>query len=269
MRRPQRDRLGLQHHRREHACREPGGDTERERADQVAEVERRLARDGEEPVGAVDRDEREVAGRRRDERGEEHAPAEVVLIRHLDREDRAGGRCLEDRGDARRRARDHEKAAISVAEQPRQSLLGLRPDGRAEVERRPFEAHRAAEPERGDRGGDARDEGPDREEHIGIVVRAEVLVGSRTRHASTDERERGEREQQADGRRQCRPPTAGAPRSGARRPLTTMRSNPATPKPVTAPTSPAMITTCADFSTTLRTRSRASLIVAAHPAAHA
>ena len=202
-RRPQRDRLGLQHHRREHSRCEASGHTERERAEQVTEVERRLGRDGEQPVGAVDRREREVSRRRRDECGEEHAAAEVILIRHLDREDRAGGRCLEDRGNSCRRARHHQKAAISVAEQPRQSLLGLRTDGRAEVERRPFESHRASEPERGDRRGDACDEGPDREEHIGIVVRAQVLVGRRTRHASTDERERGEREQQADGRRQC------------------------------------------------------------------
>ena len=53
------------------------------------------------------------------------------------------------------------------------------------------------------------------------------------------------------------------------KPFTTMRSNAATPKPVTAPTSPAITTTCADFSTTRAASVSTFAHGVSHPAAHA
>ncbi len=171
--------LRLHHRRGEHAGGEPGRDSERERADEIAEVEAGLAGDREQPIGVVDRDEREVSGRGGHECRQQQATGQLVLVRHLDREDRAGGRSLEDRGDPRGRPGDHEQPAVRVAEEPRQAALGLRPDRRPQVERRAFEAHRSAEPERRDGRGHARREAADREADSRVMERAEVLVGSR------------------------------------------------------------------------------------------
>ena len=69
----------------------------------------------------MNRDEGQVAARGRDERGQEHAAGEVVLVGDFEREHGAGRRRFEDRGDARGGAGDEEQAAPLRGEAPRGS----------------------------------------------------------------------------------------------------------------------------------------------------
>ena len=137
-------------HPREQAGAETGEEAEQGRAQEIHERERRRAVHREERLGAVDRDQREVAARGRDQRGEQHATREIFLKRHLDREDRAGRGRLEDRGDARGRARDEQQVRIGADQKRSPTPLQRGADRRAHVDRRAFETHRAATAERCD-----------------------------------------------------------------------------------------------------------------------
>ncbi len=158
--------------------RQTGGDTERHRAGEVGE-----GRVGGAPCaseqrrGAVDGDEREVARRRRDERRQQHAPGQVVLVRHLEGEDRPGGRCLEDGGDAGGRTRHQQHAPTAPGGEAREAPLQERPEVRAQIEGSALEAHRATEHGRRDRRQHPTGELSEAIRLLGIVERLEVEVG--------------------------------------------------------------------------------------------
>ena len=183
----------------------------------------------------MDRDEREVAARGADERGSEHVASEVVLVRHFEREHCAGRGRFEDRGDAGRGARDEEQPAVLRREESRKPLLERVADRCTEIERRTFETHRRAAPQRCDAGDHAGDERAQRQRVVGVVERVEVFVGGRGR---------GRRDRStASASAATVSPTSGAsaiPHSGSRftssRPRVTADSNPATPTPVITPT---------------------------------
>jgi hypothetical protein len=113
------DRRGCSPFCRDHQpcepCADPGGDAEPHRAGEVGERQWWCAVCLEEWRDAVHGDEREVARRRRDQRGQQHAPSQVLLVRHLQGEDRTGGRCLEDGGDAGGRTRHQQHAPTAPA----------------------------------------------------------------------------------------------------------------------------------------------------------
>ena len=134
-------------------------------------------RDFEQWCDAVDGDEREVARRRRDQRGQQHAPGEILLVRHLEGEDRAGGRCLEDGGDAGGCARHQQHAPTAPGGEAWEAPLEERPEVRAQVERSAFEAHRAPERGRRDRRQHPTGELAEAVRLLGIVERLEVEVG--------------------------------------------------------------------------------------------
>ena len=138
----------------------------------------------------------EVAARRRDQRGQQHPPGEVLLERHLDREDRAGRRRLEDRRDTGGRAGDEQQVGVGADEQRAPAPLQRRADRRAHVDRRALEAHRAAAarasrpPRPCAPACRARRDSPAR------VKRVQVLVGRARRHAAAGiaQPQRGDRQ---------------------------------------------------------------------------
>ena len=127
----------------------------------------------------MQRDEGQVAARRRDQRGQQHPAREVVLVGDLEREHRAGRGRLEDRGDARGRARDEQHAPVLCREEARQATMQTIAEGRTAVERRALESHRASAAERRDRGEHPRDERTQAELVLRVVEREQVLVGGR------------------------------------------------------------------------------------------
>ena len=221
----------------------PARQPEHGRAREIDERERRRAVHREQRRGAVDRDQREVAGRRRDQRGEQHPPRQLLLERHLDREDRAGGRGLEDRRDARGRAGDEQQVGVGTDEERSPAPLQRRPDRRTEIDRRALRAPsrsrcRASRPRR----------------PCGEPCRARRDRGARGTPAGTrrpsSARARGPGSAATSPRPRARLPDANAmshngrcatPRSNTT--STVRRSKPATATPVIAPTT-------ADASTT-------------------
>ena len=103
---------------------------------------------------------------------------EVLLIRDLDREDGAGRGCFEDRGDAGRRAGDEQDVAVRQPQPIPPRALQERTEGRADVDRGPFEAHGTAGTERRDRADDAIHEVAETQRPA-VVERPDVFVGGR------------------------------------------------------------------------------------------
>jgi len=177
------DPFGPVDHRREETRPTAGGDSEHGRAREVDERERRRSVHGKQRPRPVDRDEREIAARRRDQRREQHPPGEVFLERHLDREDRTRSRRFEDRGDARGGAGNQEQVAVGADQKRTPPPLQRRADRGAHVDGRTLEPHRAATAERRDRCNHAR-------EHVAHselaphVKCAQVLVGCARRYSS-------------------------------------------------------------------------------------
>jgi hypothetical protein len=127
----------------------------------------------------MDRREGEVAAGRTDQRGKQRVAREVVLERHLQREDRAGRGRLEDRRDTGGGAR-HEQRAPLPPHHARQTLVHLRADGGSEVDRRPFEPHRSPAAQRRDRRDHSGDAGAHAHRMRGVMERLDVLIrGSR------------------------------------------------------------------------------------------
>ena len=192
------ERLGAAEEPREAAGAQPGHDAEEGGAEEVAhgQVDRPL--DREQRSRPVDAGEDQVASGARHHRREEHVPSEVILVRHLEGEDRPGRRRLEDGGDAGRRAGDQQHPPVGVTEPPREPPLQVRAHHRAGVQRGPLEAHRPARAEGGQAGQRARHERPQPQGVAGVMERLQVVVGRRRGDAAADEPAGGERDQQAE-----------------------------------------------------------------------
>ena len=180
--------------------RDAGCDAERHCAGEVGERERWRSAGGQDRRGAVDRDECEVAGCGADQRREQHPASEVVLVRNLECEDGAGRGRLEDRGDSGGGAGNEQEPAVRVGHEAGEASLEERPDGRAEIERGPFEAHRAAEAEGRDRGEHPPGELSDPQWTVSVVERSKVGVGGCRIVAPRDIAQAERREHQTDAR---------------------------------------------------------------------
>ena len=136
----------------ERAGEDPADEADEGGAAEVAEVERGLAADGEDRVGAGDGGEGDVAGGGRGGGGQEHPAGEVLLVRDLEGEDEAGDGGLEDRGDARCGSCDEEDLGVLGVEEPAEPALDRRADSGPGEQGRAFVAERPARAQRGDRG---------------------------------------------------------------------------------------------------------------------
>ena len=186
--RAQGEALGRPDEPRKGARTERAPDTDEDGTAEVAVLEDRTLGgvDEEDRVGVAEGDEHEVARRAGDERGEQHAPRHLVAERNLEREDRSGCRCLEDRRHTGRRPGDEERPMIGPAERGGEAPLDHGSDRGPAVQRRTLEPHRAPEAERGDRSGDAAHERAHTQGILGVVEGAEVLVRRRRRRAGTN-----------------------------------------------------------------------------------
>ncbi len=164
-------------------------------------------------------DERQVASSCADEGGQEHPASEVVLVRHLQSEDRSRGGSLEDGGDARGCARHHEHAIVGAAEDPPQTRLRLRAERCTDVEGGALQPHGPAEPQRRHGAGQAAGKAPPLQVPAPIVEGAQVLV---TGVGSSDPDDPQDDQRSGPTRRKARGRSATAardqPKPGRRRP---------------------------------------------------
>ena len=230
-----REHFRLTDHPREQPRADPGEAAEHCGGGEIPEVERRTPGDRQERLRSVDGDEHEIAGRGSDERRTEHVPGEVVLVGHLEREDGARRRRLEDRGDAGSGSCDQQESAAPSREQPRKTSLQRVADSGSQIQRRTLEPHRCAAAERRDAGDHPGQERSERQLVVRIVVRVEIFVGGRRRRRATDEPQHDRGNAQSDESARARSPTAGG-RSRREGHALTAVSKTATPRPVNAPT---------------------------------
>jgi hypothetical protein len=203
-----RERLRVADQPGEDAGADRAADTDQDRSREVAVLERRHAvgLEREDGVGAAERDEDEISRCAGHQRRQEHAPGHLVAERHLEREDGARRRRLEDRRDAGRGAGDQQRSVIDAAEGLGHTTLDHRPQGRAAVERRPLQAHRAARAQCGDRSRHATDERTGSQGVLGVVEGPEILVRRRGRRTVADGPQQDRRQDEADTGRHRRHP---------------------------------------------------------------
>ncbi len=131
----------------------------------------------EDRSGPVHEREREVAGGRRHQCGEQHATGEILAVGNLEREHRTRRRCLEDRGDAGRGAGDHEHVSGAPSREAREASLEERPEPRAQIERPALETHGAAEARGRDRSQHPPRDLAHAQRLVRVVERLQVEVG--------------------------------------------------------------------------------------------
>ena len=129
-------------------CQRAAQQADDEAAEEVAQVERGTAGDLEDASRTEERDERDVGGARGDEGREQRAACEILGVGNLEREDDAGERRAEHRGDPGGGARHHQHLGVVLAEPLHESALGPRADGRAAEQRRALVTERAARTQR-------------------------------------------------------------------------------------------------------------------------
>jgi hypothetical protein len=135
---------------------EPAGRCDADGRQQV-EIRQRGGSNLEERLGPDQRDEDQVARRRREDRRDERSAGERVAVGHLESKYDAGQRRLEDGSDARGGAGDEENARVFLAKGAGKASFHGVADGAPGEDAGPLQAHRTAEADRRDRCRDSKE----------------------------------------------------------------------------------------------------------------